>query len=169
MDEVKKGLDQFLGSEWESLMPNMIETCKSRPAHKGHNGHKGHKEHKCNPVKEMFLFCIHEQILEKCPDSLWKNGKSLKISLLQEFFFSVFRSFFYCQLQRRSVITRVSIWKNAHSRNEVENEDKRDKQDKLKKNKRSCRNECKRWPVWKTLEFNKNVLLFKFLCVINSP
>lgn len=94
VDEVKKGLEQFLGPEWQSLMPNMIETCKSRPAHKGHNGHKGHKEHKCNPVKEMFLFCIHEQILEKCPDSLWKNGKTLQISLLQKnicfSFFSIF-------------------------------------------------------------------------------
>ncbi|XP_037025116.1 uncharacterized protein LOC119066649 isoform X2 [Bradysia coprophila] len=73
-EEVKPALDKILeGPEWQSLSPTMIETCKNR-AVQGSGGRKGHAGH-CNMVKEKFLFCINEQIIEHCPDSLWKNDE----------------------------------------------------------------------------------------------
>lgn len=75
MDEVRPVLDEILGAEWQSLIPNIIETCRSRPSHGPGGGNKG-KGHRCNPVKEMFLFCVHEHIITQCPDSLWIDGRN---------------------------------------------------------------------------------------------
>lgn len=81
----------MLGVEWQSLLPNMINTCKDRidnfnPNERGPNGNNGHGPHgngpnspmaNCNMTKEKLFFCVREQFLISCPDSSWKNGKSL--------------------------------------------------------------------------------------------
>ncbi len=93
--EAQNVLQKMLGAEWQSIIPNMIATCKDHidnfnpgngppPGNRGppENGQQGPHSHRggpmqnCNMAKEKLFHCISGQILLNCPDSLWNNGKN---------------------------------------------------------------------------------------------